>query len=94
VTSRIARDTQRNPVSKQNRKRERNKENWVLPHLHPHQKPSVVESYTLASLSRFLRVLLDGFHFWLLTFGGRVGVEVVVEVVTEAFSIPTLHIRI
>lgn len=34
------------------------KDNWVFPHPHPHQKPPIVESYTAASLSQFLRVFL------------------------------------
>ena len=45
-------------------------------------KPSIVESYTSASLSQFLRVLFDGFLSRLLLLG------VGVEVVTEAFYVP------
>lgn len=37
------------------------KENWVPPYPHPCQKPLTVESYTLASLLQFLRVVLNDF---------------------------------
>lgn len=40
------------------------KVNWVLPHLHPHQKPSTGKSYTSASLSYFkiFSFILEGRH--------------------------------
>lgn len=63
------------------------KENWVLLHLHSHQKPSVVESHTSASILQCLRVLFDGFPFRLLLLGGS-GDGVRVWVVTEVFHVP------
>lgn len=47
------------------------KESWVLFHLHPCQKLSIVDSYTWAPLSWFLRALLIGFLFILLLLAGR-----------------------
>lgn len=37
------------------------KENWVLPHSHPNQKQSFVESYNSESLPQFIRVLFNRF---------------------------------
>lgn len=45
------------------------KENESFPNLHPCQKLSLVESYTLASLSQILRVLFGGFLSKLLFLG-------------------------
>lgn len=38
------------------------RENWVLPHLAPLQKPPTVESYSSVSLSQFLRALFEAFY--------------------------------
>lgn len=49
------------------------KGNWVLPHPHPCQKPSIVDSYTSASLSQLRVLLFDGFLSRLLFYllGGK-----------------------
>ena len=59
----------------------------ALLHLQPHQKPSLVESYTSASLSQLLRVLFDGSQLGLLLFDG-VEFRLGLGVVTEAVHVP------
>ena len=48
------------------------KEHQVFYHSHPHQKPSVPEGYTSASLSQSLRLSLMAFCLVCYFFGGRV----------------------
>lgn len=55
-----------------------------LLYIHPCQQPSIVESYTLASLLQLFELLFHGFFSRLLLLGGF-GIEV--EIVIEAFHV-------